>query len=759
MELKITTIALIILLYSTQIINAQTITGKITDNEQNPIEGATVVLLAIDSTYLGASISDTNGIFTLGKQPKEYRLIIEHLSYLTKQIVGKDANVGIIKMDSKNLVLDDVVIKAKQPFVKVGNGSLEYNLSTLNGSGIANNTYEALVKIPGVQEIKGKLTLTGAGDLTVILNGKPTTMDAAQLETLLRNTPINRVAKVEVMYSAPPQYHVRGAVINVVLKRSNDYSFQGEVNANYTNRYFSSGGVNGNFRLSTPKIAFDVMYSANDVKNMEYMNIYSKHTLKEEVYEINQNNQISSNYWDHNLRAALEYNFNNNSNITLSYTGNFNPDQHNKSQTTGDYQTSRTDKYIDTRMHNVQLQYHTAFGLDIGGDYTLYSSGNQQNLNTNYQDGSRSSLNLLAEQKIDRYNIYADQNHKLSKNWNLGYGVSYKFAHDRDSQTYDNVEGDIHTQNTNSNLKEHTANFYASVGKNYESGTSFSISATGEYYSIGNSQKWAIYPQATFNYQKTPAHIFQLSLSTDKTYPSYWNMQSSVSYVDGYTELWGTPGLSAMTTYNLNGSYILKQKYIFSMFFMHTTDYFAQAAYQSTDRLALIYKYLNWDYMQLWGVNVALPFKIGNWLDSRLTLEGMQMQQRCDDFFDISFNRKRWFFSASLDNTFKINQNLSFELNGNVQTPTIQGTLNVESSFNLTAGVKWSLAKDKMTLSARCSDIFGAGVPNINIRYKGQYLNMNNNFYSRSFTVNLNYRFGGYKSSERKKIDTSRFGH
>ena len=61
------------------------------------------------------------------------------------------------------------------------------------------------------------------------MNGKPTTMTSEQLETLLRNTPVNRVEKAEVMYSAPPELHVRGAVINVVIKRSHDYSFLGEL--------------------------------------------------------------------------------------------------------------------------------------------------------------------------------------------------------------------------------------------------------------------------------------------------------------------------------------------------------------------------------------------------------------------------------------------------------------------------------------------------------------------------------------------------
>lgn len=52
---------------------------------------------------------------------------------------------------------------------------------------------------------KGRLTLAGIEKLTVILNGKPTTMDAGQIETFLRNTPVDRVEKTEVMYSASPE--------------------------------------------------------------------------------------------------------------------------------------------------------------------------------------------------------------------------------------------------------------------------------------------------------------------------------------------------------------------------------------------------------------------------------------------------------------------------------------------------------------------------------------------------------------------------
>lgn len=83
--------------------------------------------------------------------------------------------------------------------------------------------------------------------------------------------------------------------------------------------------MNGNFRLSTPKMAFDVMYGANNVKKIEYIDLDSKHTLKDEPHHIIQNEQLRSKYWKHDLRVAFEYNFNNKNNINVAYTGSYTP--------------------------------------------------------------------------------------------------------------------------------------------------------------------------------------------------------------------------------------------------------------------------------------------------------------------------------------------------------------------------------------------------------------------------------------------------
>lgn len=75
------------------------------------------------------------------------------------------------------------------------------------------------------------------------------------------------------------------------------------------------------------------------------------------------------------------------------------------------------------------------------------------------------------------------------------------------------------------------------------------------------------------------------------------------------------------------------------------------------------------------------------------------------------------------------------------------------------AGMKWTFAGDKATLSARCSDIFNTSMPECNLRYGGQDVRMENSFYLRTFTLNFSFRFGGYKKKEIKEVDTSRFRH
>lgn len=113
--------------------------------------------------------------------------------------------------------LPEVFVKATRPIVKVERGQLVYNMPLLIEKMPADNAYDALTRIPGVNELNGNINYAGK-ELTLIINGKPTTLNYAQLAERLKAMPSSQLAKAEVMLAAPARLHVRGMVINLITK-------------------------------------------------------------------------------------------------------------------------------------------------------------------------------------------------------------------------------------------------------------------------------------------------------------------------------------------------------------------------------------------------------------------------------------------------------------------------------------------------------------------------------------------------------------
>lgn len=739
---------------------SQTIHGTVVDTLRRPVVGAAVILLNADSVYLDGITTDTLGHFRFASAVRPYRLLVQHLAYEPVTLDGDCDDVGEIVLRDASNTIGEVIVEGERPIVKVEQGQLTYDLELLTKNKAVNNAYEALTKLPGVSERDGQLELSGMGGVTVILNGKPTTMSAEQLAALLKSTPVERIEKAEVMYSTPPQYHVRGAAINLVMRRGYDRSFAGEVYGEFSNRYYNNWEAGGNFVFTSPKWSADATYSTGQNKSIQPIELFSRHTLNGKTYDITQHQKIVSEATKHNLRAAVDYGAEGKGRLSAAYTGSFTPRNPATTDATGTFVTSHNDRTGDDAMHNASLRYTSTFGLDLSADYTHYRTSTLMAMQNRYADNRVTAFDVTAGQTIDRLSINADQEHLLEKGWQLTYGAAFDWAKDHDSQHYDIRQGEVVTEDTDSRLAEYTGSIYTGFSKQLSKG-SLSLSLTGEYYQLGDYRNWSLYPQASFSWMFSKKHLLQLSLSSDKQYPSYWEMQEAVSYIDGYSEIRGTPGLRPSRSYNGEALYMFKQKYTFMLFWNEMPDYFIQTGWQASDRLALVYQSLNWNTNRQVGANVIVPFRIGKWLDSRLTLTGLYMQQQCDKFHDISFDRSKWLGVAQMENTVRLSRkpDISLDISGYYQSPAIQGTFDTDPSWSITVGAKWSFDKGRASLTARCADIFESADPSVKIRYAGQHIDMSSGFYTRTFTLRFAYRLGSYKEKKRTQVDTSRFGH
>lgn len=744
---------------------AQKITGVITDRDNNPIEFATIVLQTTDSVFLNSAYTDSVGRFSIKTDTLPVIITIQHLMYETYQKKCNTKAIGSIQMNEKSQMLSEVSIIGEYPLVRVIDGKMTYNMSQLLTDKMATSIYDAILKLPGIHIQKGTFQLIGANNVTILINGKKTNMDENQLNNLLKNMPKERIREAEVMYSAPPQYHVRGAVINLVLDNAiyDTQQLQGQINTLYNQGYYKNfqGGVT--ILYNTPKTLTDFLYSFGYNQVRTGQEIISQHIFNDQVSDINQSDRGYSVKPIHTIRLGNDWLINDKDKITLAYTAEIQPWMRSFNSSNGTYSDSENKKNTDkpVQMHNIALNYTSGFGFSTGIDFTSYKNHTTQHYRER-MEGKEDFFDARSKQDIRRLSFYADQSHSLGKGWTLNYGTKFSFASDKSSQIYhSSVSHNWSDYDSDSQLNEYTYDLYAGFSKRFANNLSLNASLTGEYYKHKKIDYRSLFPMMEITYTANPVSVFQLSVSSDKVYPSYWEMQNTTSYLNGYTEIQGNTDLRPAKNYSFQLNYIWKSKYIFTLFANYTDDFFCQIPYQSSDRLMLIYKTLNFNYSAKLGFNMMIPFRISRIFESRFILNGYYDKMKSDHYYDLSFTKNNLAIYTNLDNTFTISSkpNIKAELSGSYISRNIQGPMTINAMYRIDTGIKWTFNRNKAELSLKVNDIFNSWAPKeLNLLYQTQNLRMKEVVDSRRISLSFTYRFGDFKPKAHKEVDQSRFG-
>jgi hypothetical protein len=742
--------------------DAQTVRGKVTGMDKKPVEYATVILQTPDSVYVNSTNTDSEGRFVLPSEMPAYRLIVQHLLYETYEKYCSDEYEPVIELAEKEHTLGEIVINGERPVVKLVDGKITYDMPLLLSGKVVSNAYESLLQLPGVREQNGSLALAGASGVTVIINGKVTSMPHENLMAVLKMYPTDKIQNAEIMYSAPPQYHVRGAAINLILKEeSSGTGLQGQVNTAYTQKYHAdyTTGVSAFFPAS--KLTADFNYAYNRNQSKSEMNLYSNHRYNGVVNSIEQFNRGTRISDGHHIRLGMDYKLSEDDILSLVYTSQITANVDNNESSDGTFSHSDNHKINNSpiQMHNVLADYSSRFGLKAGIEYTSYGNHTNQHF-IEKMTGKENAFVADAKQAINRYRLFADQSHSLPSEWTFNYGAQYLFATDNSSQTYQSLaNSDMSSLDINSKMNEYTANAYAGFKKNFGQRFSFTASLTGEYYKIGRFDEWTLFPALEMIYFVSPSRIIQLSFSSDKRYPAYWEMHGAVSYLNGYGEIHGNPLLKPYKDYSAQLNYILNNKYIITLYGSYLDKYFIQLPYQAQDRLSLIYKTVNLDYKQITGLNLIIPFKTGQTISSRITLNGFYDKVKSSCFHDISFVKDNFVFYSRLDNTVDISSKptIKLEISGAYISKNIQGPAELTALWNLDAGLKWTFFHDMAELRLKGTDLLNRWTPDLIMKYGVQDLRMNIIPDTRAVSLSFTFKFGGY-NKQHKEIDSSRFG-
>lgn len=739
--------------------------GRLFGPDSLSIPGVAVVMQTIDSVYLNAGVSNADGYFSIESSIRPYRLLIQHIAYKPLTIESSKDDVGAIRLEESVNELKGITVKATRPIMKVDKGKLAYDLGAISEGKLIDNAFDLVKELPSISSESGGISIIGnMGGTDILISGKKSNMSTDQTIEYLRTLPTSQVETIEVVYNPPASWHVKGSAINIVLKKENKYALQGQVQGRYTNQYANSYMAGGSLFLSLPNLSFDLIYNFNDNRN-KYRNIQkSLHTLDSETYDIQTNMLTRGHHQYHNIYGSLKYDFTNKSNLDLSYVGRFAPDNDSRSTNLGNYfPDACSEENKDDNLHDISLTYTSKFGLKTGAEYTRFRNNGLQMMQ--YLEGTQITTDVRAydmRQQINRANAFADMNHSLPKGWQLSYGAKYDYTHNKNTQIYDDRKNEGAGNYTNSSeMKEHVTNAYVGLGKSFLSGKlNVNASVTGEWYKINEYKKNVVLPNVSLSYMLSPKHSFQMGYRTFRVYPSYWARQEYTTYEDDYNVAEGNPELRPAKYSFINLMYILRSKYMFQVSYYKVDDFFTQQDYQSSQALQKIRKTVNLDFCSLFQLMAVIPVKIGEIWSVNLIGNLVNERYKADQWFDLSYDRNKWagFFSANNSVTLLKKPMVTFNASIAYKTPYIQGIWDMDAIWNVNAGIKWEIIKNKAVLNFQCTDIFNTGYPMIKTRYANQHLDMDYTAYQRSFMVSFSYSFKGYKEKRTRQVDTSRYG-
>ena len=774
------------LLMSLGEIMAQGISGKVMDGKEQPVDGVAVILQTLDSVYVDAVVTDTLGDFRLNHPlDQSYRLIFQHILYNMVEKEITTANVGTVVLEEKDYQLAEITVKGERPQVKLEGGKLTYDVPQLMKDKTATNAFEIIKDLPGLIERNDNLELVGASRLNIILNGQLTTMSADQLIQLLKTMPASRVEKAEVMYNAPAKYNVKGALLNVVLSKneSETPSWQGETGVDYTQYRHAGGDAHVNLLYTNKGFSIDFLLNGNKRRDVMGEDMLARHTLNSGMTEISQHNRALVHVNRGTVRLGMDYTFANEDKLSLAYYLKGDKVLSDRDAFTSYLDLSKPENKSESTslvrddghsaIHNIRLQYDGHAGISAGADFTRYHSPSV----LDYQDtnGSRTDMINNTRQDVSRWSVFLNKTHSFASGWGLNYGVHGGYASSKNYSEYLYDQGAGYEMDEealeDNTQKEYIVDIFAEVSKSFGERFSATVGLKGEYFksdyasSRENMNLWnegALFPTVSLSYTFSPRHILQFDISSDKTYPGYWQVSPQVTPLNSYSEVAGNPLLKPYRTYEGQMVYIFRQKYMLVAFCEYTPDYFAQLPYQSDTELKTVFRFENMDYSLEAGLAVIIPFNVGRFWNSRITLRGWRMQEKNDNFHGISYNREAYLGLAHMSNTFNLcdKPNLKMTIDGQYVTPgAIQGIYDFGSMYEISAGLKWTFLNDRTSLTLKGDDIFASSIPRtIKINQGNQWSRMRKLNDERCLKLSFVWKFGGYKEREHDSIDTSRFG-
>ncbi|WP_413670731.1 outer membrane beta-barrel family protein [Mucilaginibacter sp. Mucisp86] len=772
--------------------NAIQVKGIVADSvSKAPLPLITVRLKnAANETVMVAATKEDGSFSFTAVQPAGYTLLINAIGYSAKNIT-LDLTHQQKTMELKPVFLSDVMtnlkevtITAEKPIIRQKADRIIYDLKA-DPESKGNNVLSMMRKIPYLSlDGNDNLLLKGNSSFRVFINGKPSNSLENNLKAALKSIPASTIERIEVITNPPSKYDAEGlaGIINIITNKKINDGINGSVNINES---LPTGGpgVGGSFTAKKGKFGVSA-FGGGSINNSPQTYNNNKRVDTAGTVLAQNGSQRSNNktaYFGSELSLQID---------TLNLlTAQFN---YNGSRG-NDYAAQNSLLNGDNRLEQYSFQNNskaTGHGIDAGINYELGFKGVKNRLLTfSYMYSNNTNNKNGNVEFFDRVSFTTPNFQQIDKQKFKEHTAQVDFVTPVNKVT---VEAGLKAifRNNSSDFSYNTFNYSTGLYE-YDAAQSNIFTNTQNVFSVYNSYQialnsWNINAGVRVEETVIRANFKNTASLADQNYlnvvPSIavskrFKDESSINFgfsqrirrpginrlnpfVDTSNpniEVTGNPNLRPVLLNDIQFGYSSNKKLSVNIgldySFMNNLD--VQVVNFNQGSQITQVTYANTGKAQSAGVNFNLSYPVTSIYNASLNGNAMYLwlQGQADG---KAVNNDLLMYGVTLSNVVRLAHGwaLNADLGVNSRNPTgLQGYTNgffysafnfnkdiVKNKFSISGGIKNPFTKYRNSISKT----FGP-------QFNQTYQSMN---YYRSFSISLNYNFGGL----RDRINKNRTG-
>ncbi len=762
------------------------VSGTVIDSvSKAPIEYANIVVLSIkDTSLVTGTVTDSKGNFKIQKVPfGKYFLDIRFIGFkdqrytLTISPQKMIIDIGIVKLNSGTVNLENVIVNGARNPVTYQIDKKVIDVSQMETT-ISGNAAEVLENVPSVTvDIEGNVSLRGSTNFTVLIDGKPSVMDA---QDILQQIPATSIQSIEIITNPSAKYDPEGTagIINIIMKKRQNLGLSGVVNANAGVHDKYGGDFLFEYKTSLVNYNFGLDYNRR---------IFPGTRKQENIYMLPSNstylNYDGTMEWgriSYGLRGGLDFSLSEND--LLSFGGRFGHGEHQRNSNLDYTQWSDNFPMKDTYLSIVdskrQGQY---FALNSNYQHKFEKEGHQISgeLFYGHHNSDESSITTQVNSGLPTDGTKATESGpeneyrgKLDYVLPLGEKNKFEAGYQGEAELSTDMNG-LYTFDSSSTSFTFQPDFSNSTDYNRTEQAFYSLYSDewgslgiqgglrGEYtYQTTNVKdknqyfkidRWDFFPTLHSSYKFGGGSQLMASYTRRIDRPHGWFLEPFITWVDANNVRKGNPGLEPefIDSYDA-GIQTFFGKVNFS------TDFYYRITQNKIEHISSIYPeaenvtlttfenigkdyslgtefMLIYDPAEFWDMNL-----MGNMYDYRVS--GV--------LYNESFDRKSFNWNLRMNNVFSISKYTSFQLNGRYNSPTVSSQGKEQGFFSADVAVKQEFMDKKLSLTLQVRDLFGTAKHEFTSTspdlYSYQYFNRE----SPVIMLNIKFNFNNYKQQD-----------